>query len=143
MVCIGGGHCNCQVIKMLKSFMVEQPNLIKLTIVSERDISFYSGMLPGTVAQLYSEDDLIIPLQPLAAWCEADFVLERVDKIKGKENKIYLESGRAIDYDVLVVNVGSKTKDTENVKGVWEHALTTRPINDMLSKIKNKENQFL
>ena len=83
MVCIGGGHCNCQVLKMLKSFMVEQPNLIKLTIVSERDISFYSGMLPGTVAQLYSEDDLIIPLRPLATWCEADFILERVKKIQG------------------------------------------------------------
>jgi NADH dehydrogenase FAD-containing subunit len=50
-----------------------------------------------------------------------------------------LENGETIDYDVLAVNVGSKTKDTGNVKGVWDHALTTRPINDLIPKVSKKE----
>ena len=143
VVCIGGGHCNCQVLKMLKSFMQEQPDLIKLTIVSERDVSYYSGMLPGTVSQLYSDEDLVVYLQPLAVWCQADFIQKRVEKIMGSENRLYLDDGQTIDYDVLVINVGSKTKDTLSVKGVWEHSLTTRPINDMLGKIQKREQEFL
>ena len=38
--------------------------------------------------------------------------------------------------------MGSKTRDTGNVKGVWEHALTTRPINDLLPKIEKKEQEL-
>lgn len=143
VVCIGGGHCNCQVLKMLKMFMVEQPDMIKLTIVSERDISYYSGMLPGTVSKLYKDDDLVVHLEPLAAWCQAEFIHKRVEKIQGSENKIHLEGGDVVDYDVLVLNVGSKTKDTLNVKGVWEHALTTRPINDMIEKVIEREQEFI
>ena len=44
---------------------------------------------------------------------------------------------------MLSINIGSKTKDTGNIKGVWEHSLTTRPINDLLPKVINKENQLL
>lgn len=142
VVCIGGGHCNCQVLKMLKSFMVQQPDLIKLTIVSERDISYYSGMLPGTVSKLYNDEDLVVYLRPLAAWCQAEFIQQRVEKIMGAEQKLYLGNGEVLEYDVLVINVGSKTKDTGAIKGVWEHALTTRPINDMIDKVQKKEKEF-
>jgi len=96
-------------------------------------------MLPGTISKLYSEEDLKIQLPPLAAWCNANYVEQRVERIAGNENKIYLKNGDALDYDVLAVNVGSKTKDTGNIKGVWEHALTTRPINDLIPKIRIKE----
>jgi NADH dehydrogenase FAD-containing subunit len=44
-----------------------------------------------------------------------------------------------MDYDVLVVNIGSKTKGTEDIKGVYDHSLTTRPINELLPKIEKKE----
>lgn len=96
-------------------------------------------MLPGTISKLYSEEDLKVQLPPLAAWCNANYVEQRVERIAGNENKIYLQNGDALDYDVLAVNVGSKTKDTGNIKGVWEHALTTRPINDLIPKIRIKE----
>ena len=45
----------------------------------------------------------------------------------------------------MAVNLGSRTKGTtgENiVEGVWEHALTTRPINHLLGKIIKKENEL-
>lgn len=42
----------------------------------------------------------------------------------------------------MALNIGSKTKDTNQVKGVWEHSLTTRPINDLLPKIEKKEQEL-
>lgn len=60
-------------------------------------------------------------------------------EIRAKENKIVLADGSTMDYDVVCVNVGSKTRHTETIPGVWEHSLTTRPINDLLPKITKKE----
>ena len=59
------------------------------------------------------------------------------------ENKILLENGVTISYDVLVVNVGSRTQGSYSIPGVWENSLTTRPINDMLGKITKKENELI
>lgn len=50
-----------------------------------------------------------------------------------------MENGDRLSYDVLALNVGSKTKDVLEVKGVWDHAMTTRPINDLLPKVTAKE----
>jgi NADH dehydrogenase FAD-containing subunit len=38
----------------------------------------------------------------------------------------------------LALNVGSRTFEG-GVKGIWDHALTTRPINELLPKISKKE----
>lgn len=65
-----------------------------------------------------------------------------MEKIEGNQNKIHFEGGGSIDYDVLALNIGSKTKDTNQAKGVWEHSLTTRPINDLLPKIEKKEQEL-
>ena len=144
VVCVGGGHCNCQVLKALKKYTKDNQDgpKINLTLVTEARTSFYSGMLPGTVSTLYNETDLMIELDQLAKWCNAEFIQKRVSKVVGNENKLILEDGSEVAYDVLALNVGSKTKDTNNVKGVWEHSLTTRPINDLLGKVVAKENDL-
>lgn len=47
VVCVGGGHCNCQVLKYLKKIM---PGSAALTLITESPSSYYSGMLPGSVS---------------------------------------------------------------------------------------------
>jgi NADH dehydrogenase FAD-containing subunit len=86
---------------------------------------------------------LQVQLEPLAKWCKADYIEQRVEKIIANENKILLKDGSYVDYDVLVVNVGSRTQGSYSIPGVWENSLTTRPINDMLGKIVKKENELL
>jgi len=71
VVAIGAGHCNCQVLKMLKASL---PNQVELTVVNEGPTSYYSGMMPGTVAQLYPNEQLMIQVDPLAKWCNAEYV---------------------------------------------------------------------
>lgn len=125
---------------MLKTIL---PGSAKLTLINEAPRSYYSGMLPGTVAKLYTNEDLQISLAPLAAWCKADYIEKRVKKIQAAENKVHLDDGSVVEYDILVINVGSKTAGSFNVPGVWDHSLTTRPINDLLPKIEKKEKEFL
>ena len=81
-------------------------------------------------------------LEPLARWCNADFVQKRVKQVKASQNKLIFEDDTELEYDVLSLNVGSKTRGSMNVPGVWENALTTRPINDLLGKIQRKEDEL-
>lgn len=55
VVCIGGGHCNVQVLKQLKKSL---PDCAKLTLITESPVSFYSGMLPGAVSELYTPEEI-------------------------------------------------------------------------------------
>ena len=77
IVCIGGGHCNCQVMKLLKKLIQNQEEghpKIELTLVSDSDKSYYSGMLPGAVSGLYTDEDIMVHLRPLSEWCKSTFV---------------------------------------------------------------------
>lgn len=56
-----------------------------------------------------------------------------------------LSDDSTVDYDILALNLGSRTKGTvgvDHTPGVWEYSLTTRPINDLLPKIVKKENEL-
>jgi NADH dehydrogenase FAD-containing subunit len=74
-------------------------------------------------------------MEPLAKWCKADFIQATVKAIHANDNKILLEDGTTVEYDVLALNVGSRTRGANEIKGVWDFSLTTRPINLLLSKI--------
>lgn len=50
IVVIGGGHVNCQVLKIMKTKVKPGDKLI---LISESPCSYYSGMLPGSVASKY------------------------------------------------------------------------------------------
>lgn len=102
-------------------------------------------MLPGTVSKLYTDEELKVDLEPVAKWCDANYIEKRVMKIVANENKIILSDDSFVEYDILALNLGSKTKGTtgkHTVEGVWEYSLTTRPINDLLPKIIAKENKL-
>mmetsp|Transcript_12866 Transcript_12866/g.15286 ORF Transcript_12866/g.15286 Transcript_12866/m.15286 type:complete len:119 (-) Transcript_12866:964-1320(-) len=82
-------------------------------------------------------------MAPLASWCNAEYIEQRVAKVHANDNRLELEDGRMVDYDILALNVGSKTRGANETTGVWEHSLTTRPINDLIPKIDRKEQELL
>jgi len=53
VVCVGGGHCNVQVLKTLKQLL---PSTAKLTLITDNGLAFYSGMLPGAVSSKFSTE---------------------------------------------------------------------------------------
>ena len=44
---------------------------------------------------------------------------------------------------MLVINVGSRTRGSYTVRGVWEFSLSTRPINFLLSNLEAKEKHLI
>jgi NADH dehydrogenase FAD-containing subunit len=96
-----------------------------------------------TFEELYQDKDIMVHLEPLADWCNADYLEKRVTKIDAEKNTIHFEDGGELPYDVLGVNVGSRTRGANDIPGVFNNSLTTRPINDLLGKIEAKENFLL
>ena len=80
-------------------------------------------------------------MAPLAKWCNAEYYEKQMSKVVGKESRIELEDGTSLAYDALILNVGSKTRGMK-IPGIWEHALTTRPINHLIPKIMKKEQEL-
>ena len=109
IICVGGGHCNCQVLKLIKQLSATSTCKVSLTLVNEAPKSYYSGMLPGTISQLYKNEDLQVEMAPLAKWCNADYYEKQVSKVVGKESRIELTDGTSLEYDALILNIGSKT----------------------------------
>lgn len=72
IVLLGGGHANCLVLKDLSEKL---GNKIKITLTSEYDHTYYSGMLPGCVANFYKEEEISIDLKTLADYYGVDYVL--------------------------------------------------------------------
>jgi selenide,water dikinase len=92
---------------------------------------------------LYKDEQIMIMLAPLAKWCGADFVQKRVKEVRASQNKLIFEDDTELEYDVLALNVGSRTRGATTIPGVWDNSLTTRPINELLGKIQRKEEELL
>lgn len=78
----------------------------------------------------------------MAAWCNAEYINKKVVRVEANKNLIHLADDTTVSYDIAVINVGSRTRDAQSVPGIWEHSLTTRPINDLLGNIVKKEEQL-
>jgi len=126
---------------LLKKLVKDRDDM-EITIITDHARSYYSGMLPGSVSTLYKDEQIMVHIEPIAVWSHATYIQQPVVRIEGNKNRVHLANGQMVEYDVLCVNVGSRTKAGSEVPGVWDHSLTTRPINDLLPKIVAKENSL-
>lgn len=63
VVLVGGGHSNVQVLVKLATELRKRDRC-RITLISDYPYAFYSGMLPGCVAQLYQVEDMYYLLKP-------------------------------------------------------------------------------
>lgn len=152
IVLIGGGHAHVQVIKALNSR--SRPSHLHVTLVDLQSSASYSGMVPGCVSKLYTLDQVQIDLGALAGWSGIEFVQGRVTGMSfegeggegGRKAVIVEEDGadgsvsrKEIPFDVVSVDIGSTTRDFASIGGASEHAISTRPISDLVRRIEREE----
>ena len=100
---------------------------VRLTVVLDRPVAAYSGMVPGFVAGEYQAAELAIDVVPLARRAGARVVLAAATRVDAVNRRIELEGRPPIGYDVASLDVGSTVRGGD-VPGAFEHALATRPI---------------
>ena len=130
LVLVGGGHSHVQVIRR---FAMEPPPSTHLTVVLDRPVAIYSGMVPGFVAGQYSTEELEIDVVPLARRAMARVILSAATRIDAEQRLVHLEGRPPIRYDVASVDIGSTVAGLE-LPGIRENAVPTRPIAELVRR---------
>jgi selenide,water dikinase len=131
LVLVGGGHAHVQVLRALA--MRPLPGA-RVTVVLDRPVAVYSGMVPGCVAGAYRPAEIEIDVVPLARRAGARVVLAPARRVDPRARRIEVEGRPALPYDVASLDVGSSVRGLER-PGVREHALATRPIGAFVPRL--------
>ncbi|MEX0448936.1 FAD-dependent oxidoreductase [Spiribacter sp. 221] len=124
LVLIGGGHSHVEVLRRFGRHPIAG---VELTVISPDRYTPYSGMLPGYVAGHYSWSDAHIDLARLARSARARFIQDGAKGLALRSRTVHCESGLAIDWDRLSINVGSTPRP--EAPGAAGHAVAVKPIN--------------
>jgi selenide,water dikinase len=132
VVLVGGGHAHIQVLR--RWAMAPVPGA-RLTLVVDRPIAVYSGMVPGFVAGQYTRDDLEIDVRPLALRAGARCVVAAATGVDVGAPRVLLDGRPPIAYDTVSFDVGSTIAGLE-IPGAREHAIPTRPIGAFVHRVE-------
>jgi selenide,water dikinase len=130
LVLVGGGHTHVQV--MLALARSPEPGL-RVTLVTERLATPYSGMLPGHLAGFYRREEMHIDLAGLAQRTGTRLVHARAIGLDLAARRLRIDDGDALPFDTLSLNTGI-VPDLSRIKGAAEHGMAVKPISDFLGK---------
>ena len=142
IVLLGGGLSHAVAIKVIHDFLMLDCPDIRLTLISNWDHTYYSAMFPGVLSGQYREEETRIDLRPLAYACNAEFILGTAVRLDPNRREVYMEDGQVIQYDILSINIGSRTLGTCSVPGVERWTILTRPMNVFTEKLAEVESQL-
>lgn len=104
VVLIGAGHTNMHVVRMFR--MAPLPG-VRLTVVSPFSRATYSGMLPGTLAGLYTAEDMEIDLYRLAAPSGIRVIIDEAISLDAQKQRVFFRTRAPIRFDVASIGIGS------------------------------------
>ncbi|HWA49192.1 MAG TPA: selenide, water dikinase SelD [Dongiaceae bacterium] len=130
IVLLGGGHAH---VHVLKAFAMRPEPRVRLTLVTRDLETPYSGMLPGMVAGLYTEDEAHIDLVRLAAVTGTRLIHADAIGLDRQNKRVTLRDRPPIAYDLLSIDVGI-TPALDHISGAAEHGIAVKPIGSFLAK---------
>lgn len=132
LVLVGAGHAHVQVLRHL---IMKPFRGCRVTLVVDRPVAVYSGMVPGVVSGEYRAHEVEIDALPLARRAGARVVIAPFTSVDTSAKRIHVEGRAPIAYDVASFNVGSTVRGLE-LPGAREHAIATRPIARFVGSIE-------
>jgi selenide,water dikinase len=128
LVLLGGGHSHVAVLKSHGEAPIPDA---RLTLVSAKRYTPYSGMLPGLIAGHYDYHQSHIDLERLAGYARAGFLEMAAVALDAGNRLLFLADGRRVEYDILSIDIGS-TPPAFDIPGVPEQVIPAKPIEALL-----------
>ena len=126
LIIVGGGHASLPLIKMGKKW---RQFGIEIVLISENPYLIYSGALPQFMGGFYNWEQTAIDLEKLCESYGVSFIESRVESISGESSQVKLSNGTVNTYDYLVINVGAKTVQFDQLA----NSAHVKPMNELLS----------
>jgi len=128
LVLLGGGHSHAIVLRMWG--MKPMPG-VRLTLITERVDTPYSGMLPGHIAGFYTHDECHIDLRQLANFAQAQLYIDKAIGLDLENQQVICANHPNVAFDILSIDIGS-TPTVLNVPGAAEYAIPAKPVSKLL-----------
>jgi sulfide:quinone oxidoreductase len=133
---LGGGFAGVEAAIFLK-----KEGIKNVTLVSSRDYFYIyptSIWIPTGEAKF---EDMCVPLKDLAKAHDFELIIDEVQEIKSKENKVICANNTFDDYEYLVVAIGSgkvKHKGSENFLSICGEPKDSLKIKDRIDELIKK-----
>ena len=113
--------------------MTPMPN-VEVTLMSPRQHTAYSGMLPGWVAGHYRREECHIDLSALCG-SAIRFCMSAARHADPVRKRVSSEDGSGHSYDLLSVDVGSESA-VDAIRGAGEMGIRVRPVESFLQQVE-------
>lgn len=134
IVLVGGGHAHAIAMTRWQDGVL--PKDSEVILVEPNSEVGYSGMLPGYVAGHYARSDLMIDLESLALRSKARLLVDRVIGVNADTQTVELQSGSAVGYDILSLNIGLFSS-SQDFPFADVHTTPLKPLNTFIRGWEN------
>jgi NADH dehydrogenase len=128
IVILGGGFGGVYTLKYLHKFFHNTD--IKLVLVNKKNYFLFTPLLHEFATGSVSLENLVEPIREIIRCCDYEFIHGEVKRID-LEKKIVELNENKIDYDYLVIALGSKT-NFYNIPGAEENSFTLKSLDDAI-----------
>ncbi|XZE53039.1 FAD-dependent oxidoreductase [Planctomycetaceae bacterium SH139] len=129
LVLLGVGHTHLHV---LREWQRRPLPGIRLTCISNQPTAAYSGMLPGTLAGNYTNEEMQIDLSARCAEVGAELILAETTGLDRTRRQVLLRNCEPVPYDWLSIGIGSRPADVPGI----EQAISIKPMQTFLSRLE-------
>ncbi|MFC7137124.1 NAD(P)/FAD-dependent oxidoreductase [Halobaculum litoreum] len=126
VVVVGAGYAGAGTVKAFEDAI--EPGEAELTWVSDHEYHLVLHESHRVIRKPAVESKVAIPVDEIKG-DDTQFVKGRVVEVDTDEQVVHTRGGEAIDYDYLLVGVGSATAFF-GIPGLREHALTLKSLDD-------------
>ncbi|WP_088032706.1 NAD(P)/FAD-dependent oxidoreductase [Evansella clarkii] len=127
IVILGAGYGGMMTATRLLKANVHQD--AEITLVNKHNYHYQTTWLHEPAAGTLHHDKTRMRIENVLDLNKIDFVKDAVKEIKTEDKKVILEGGE-LDYDYLVIGLGSEP-ETFGIPGVKEHAYSIRSVNSV------------
>ena len=136
LVLIGGGHSHAIA---LKKWGMNPISGVRLTLITDKTYTPYSGMLPGQVAGFYCFEETHIDLRRLTHFCQGNFYLDRAIELDLNNKQVICEAHPPISFDYLSIDIGS-IPNKNGILGASDYAIPAKPVHQFLTAWEQVKN---
>jgi len=129
IVILGGGFGGVYALKYLHKFFHNRKD-IKIILVNKKNYFLFTPLLAEAATGSISLDNAIEPIREIIKCCDWDFIHGEVKKID-LENKIVFVDNFTLDYDYLVIALGSKTNYYE-IPGAEKYSFSLKSADEAI-----------
>jgi NADH dehydrogenase FAD-containing subunit len=129
LVFVGGGHAHLTALKNLSAFISRGH---RVTLISPSPYHYYSGMGPGMLGGSYQPWEVHFHIEKLVADRGAAFIQDKVVTFDPLAHRLFLQSGRYVQYDVVSFNTGSTVPVGALSNSPHDNVIAVKPIVNLL-----------